>query len=161
MRHICYWKPQFISEKIIDINETPQGVCFQCGKVSHLGKKLLLPWLPDSMLYKLDMQDSQNNDFWTFLKEGDMVFQGSCFMEEPARYSAEHRGKWLINFPHTSRTVLQISCFIDKSTRHSKPVSWRWMPQHFRATLCGCPVAKCLCCSVIVFPSWVFDGVEE
>ena len=30
---------------------------------SHLGKKLLLPELLDDMLYKLDIQDPQKNDF--------------------------------------------------------------------------------------------------
>ena len=39
------------------IEETRYRICLQCGKDSHLGKKLLLPGLLDSMLYELDMQD--------------------------------------------------------------------------------------------------------
>ena len=46
---------------MMGIKEAPYGVCFQCGKASHLGKKLLLPGLLDSMLYKLDMQDPHEN----------------------------------------------------------------------------------------------------
>ena len=35
------------------------GICLQCDKTGHLGKKLLLPGVLDSMLYKLDIQDPQ------------------------------------------------------------------------------------------------------
>ena len=31
--------------------------------VGHLGKKLLLPRLLDGMLYEMDMQDPQKNDY--------------------------------------------------------------------------------------------------
>ena len=44
-------------KRMMGVEEPPYGVCFQCGKASHLGKKLLLPGLLDNMLYKLDMQD--------------------------------------------------------------------------------------------------------
>ena len=43
------------------IEVTCYGVCFQHGKASHLDKKLLLPELFDSMLYKVGMQDPQKN----------------------------------------------------------------------------------------------------
>ena len=49
-------------ERIMVIEESHYGVCLQCGKASHLVKKLLLPGLPGCILYKLDMQDLQKSD---------------------------------------------------------------------------------------------------
>ena len=62
------------SNKMMGIKETHYGVFFECGMTSHLGKKLLLPGLLDSMLYKLEMQDHrkkitklfQNKVGWSF-----------------------------------------------------------------------------------------------
>ena len=51
-----------ISERLMGIAKTRYGICLQCDKASHLGKKLLLPGLLDGMLYKLHMQDLQKND---------------------------------------------------------------------------------------------------
>lgn len=39
------------------IRETPYGVCFLLGKVSHLGKETALVSIADNTLYKLDQQD--------------------------------------------------------------------------------------------------------
>ena len=50
------------SKRMMGIEETHYGVCLQCGKASHLIKKLLLPGLPGCILYKLDMQDLQESD---------------------------------------------------------------------------------------------------
>ena len=61
MRCICFWQHQFTSE-LMGIEETPYGVCCHCDKTGHLGKKLLLLGLIDSLLYKLDMQDPQERD---------------------------------------------------------------------------------------------------
>ena len=47
----------------MDIEETCYEICLQHDKVSHLSKKLLLPGLLDSMLYKLDFQETQKNDY--------------------------------------------------------------------------------------------------
>ena len=44
------------------IEETHHGICLQCDKASHLGKKLPLLGLLDGMLYELDMQDPQKSD---------------------------------------------------------------------------------------------------
>ena len=46
----------------MDIEETHYGICLQCNKARHLGKKLLFSGLLDDMLYELDMQDPQKND---------------------------------------------------------------------------------------------------
>ena len=48
-----------ISARLMGIEETCYGICLQCDKASHLGKKLLLPALLDSKLYKLNTQDLQ------------------------------------------------------------------------------------------------------
>ena len=45
------------------IEETRYGICLQCNKGSHLGKKLFLPRLLGDMLYELDMQDPQKSDY--------------------------------------------------------------------------------------------------
>ena len=55
------------AKRIMNIEEAPYEVCFQ------FGKKLLLPGLLDSMLYKLDMQDPQENNPETLSKQGGFV----------------------------------------------------------------------------------------
>ena len=62
MRHICSWKHQFTSEKIMSIGETPYEICFHCDKISHWAKKLFLPLTTDNVLCRLDMQDTQEKD---------------------------------------------------------------------------------------------------
>ena len=49
-------------ERLMDIEQTHYGICLQYDKANHLGKKLLLLGLIDSMLYILEMQDPQKND---------------------------------------------------------------------------------------------------
>ena len=44
-------------KNLIGIEETCYGICLQCDKASHLGKKLFLPGLLYDMLYELDMPD--------------------------------------------------------------------------------------------------------
>ncbi|KAL6082580.1 hypothetical protein STEG23_001611, partial [Scotinomys teguina] len=46
-------------ERMTGTEETPHGVYFQCGKTSHLGKKTILVLTADSMLYKLDKQNTK------------------------------------------------------------------------------------------------------
>ena len=41
---------------------------------SHLGKKLILPGLLDGMLYELDIQNPQKNDYWSCLKNVRQFF---------------------------------------------------------------------------------------
>ena len=48
VRHVCSWHHQLLQEE-----DGHQRDWF----VSHLGKKILLPGLPDAMVYELDMQD--------------------------------------------------------------------------------------------------------
>ena len=57
------------SKRMMGTEETHYGVCFQYDKANHLGKKLLLPGLFDNMLYKLDIQDPQENDCRTCQNE--------------------------------------------------------------------------------------------
>ena len=61
MRHICSWQYQFTSE-MLGTEETPYGLCYHSGKISHLSNKLLLLGLLDSMLCKVDTQDPQERD---------------------------------------------------------------------------------------------------
>ena len=55
--------------EIMFTEEINYGICLWYDKASHLGKKLLLPRLPGSMLYELDMQDPQKDDYWPLLKK--------------------------------------------------------------------------------------------
>ena len=48
----------YFRENIVETH----GICLQCDKASHFGKKLLFPgWLND-VLYELDMQDTQKSE---------------------------------------------------------------------------------------------------
>ena len=83
MRHIYSWQHQSTSRGRWALKRLLMEL------ISHLGKKLFLSGLLD----ELDMQDPQRNDCWTRLRWD--VHQGSCFMKESARHSAEYRRKWL------------------------------------------------------------------
>lgn len=111
-----------------------------CGKISQLGKKLLVPGLLDSMLYKLDMQGPQESECWTLPQQGRMVLLGSCFTEEMVRQSADHGGKWLTNCQYR-RDGLANFLLYWKVCQILWPVDWRWrwIPQHCRGNLGDCP----------------------
>ena len=51
------------------ITELSYGVCFQCIKASILGKKLPLPQLL-TIVFKLDKQDTKENDCQTLPRQG-------------------------------------------------------------------------------------------
>ena len=122
MKYICFWQHQSTSRGRWALKRLLMEV------VSHLGKKLLLPGLFDIMLYKLDMQDSQGNDWWTCLKVR-WFFRDDpyCFMKESARHSARHRRKWLTNCQYRWNCLWNFLLY--------GKVCWRKMPQQYRRTL--------------------------
>ena len=135
-------------------------------------KKLFLPeLLDDGMLYKLDMQDPQKNDCWSCLKK----VRQSCSV--PASWNSlsdilqdSEESDWQTS--NIGGNVFEISCFMEKSSGYYEPVHWRWVPAR---TLCDCPGSK-MSLSIlefwklltmhffftsVIYPSGVFDGVEE
>ena len=87
MRHVCPWQHQSTSEKIMDIEETPYGVYFLCGKSKPLGKKMPLPQLltvccpnwTSRTQKKVTAKHCQD-------KEGQ-PFRISCFTEKSVGYA--------------------------------------------------------------------------
>ena len=104
--------------------------------VSHLDKKLLLPWLLDGMLCELNVHDAQKSDYWTFLK---VRWVPSSLNSLPDILKDMEESYW--QTANKGKTVFQISCIMEKSVRYYGPVGSRWMPQYFR-TLSDCPGSK-------------------
>ena len=87
---------------------------------------LALPGLLDSMLYKLDMQDSTKMTSELAKKKrwnstSDFLFHESLLDilqdTEKSYWQTSDIGK----------TVFQISCLMEKSARHYGSVGWRWI----------------------------------
>ena len=88
---------------------------------SHLGKKLLLPWLLNSMLYKLYMQDPQKNDCYSYQKKVRQSSRVPTLLKSlpDILNDAEKCGKQTTNI---GKTVFQISCFMENSTGYYEPI---------------------------------------
>ena len=87
--------------------ETHYGICLQCDK------KLLLPELFDGMLYKLDIQDPQKNDCWTYLKLRLSFRVPASWKSLPDILQDAEESYWKIT--NIGSTVFEISCFMEKS----------------------------------------------
>ena len=86
---------------------------------SHLGKKLLLSNLPDVMLYKLDIQDSQK---WLLnLPEVEIIlWVPASWKSLPDIFQdTEESDRQTVNI---CGTVFEISCFMEKSAGYYGPV---------------------------------------
>ena len=51
-----------LQKRVMGIKEPLHGFCFYCGKVSHFGQKAVLALTADSIVFKLDKQDTKEND---------------------------------------------------------------------------------------------------
>ena len=105
----------------MDIEETCYGICLLCDKASHLGKKLLLPGLLDAVLYKLDLQDPQNNDCWSCLKKLRQSFKVLVSWKSlPDILQDTEECDW--QTAYIDVTVFEISHLTEKSARYYGPV---------------------------------------
>ena len=86
MRHVCLWQHQSTSEKIMGIEETPDGVYFFVAKVSHWARKC--PCL-NCWHYAVLIRQA-----------GHKI---SCFTEKSVRYARPVGWKWM---PHRCRGTL-------------------------------------------------------
>ena len=154
MRHVCSWQHQSTSRGRWALKRLLMKFD------SHLGKKLLSPGL----IHRLDTKNPQREDYWTCLK---------------VRWPFGVPDSWkglrdiLQDTADSDWTAFEISCFMEMSTGYYGPVGWRWMLQWYKRTLGDCPgskmslsflefeVAYFLFNYVILYPSEVFDGVEE
>ena len=101
--------------------ETHYGICLQCDKGSHLGKKLLLSGLY-GMLYELYMQDPRKNDRWSCLKKVRQSFRVPASWKSLLDILQDmEESNW--QTANIGGTVFEISCFMERSVRYS--VSWR------------------------------------
>ena len=135
--------------------------------VNHLGKKLLLPGLLDVMLYELDMQDPQKNN-WGCLKKVRQSFRvPASWKSLPDVLQDTEKSDWQI--ANIVGTLFKISCFMEKSVGYYGPVGWRWVPQHYRRTLSDISVNSRVFevtynglpayWGNIIYSSGVFDGI--
>ena len=93
MRYMCSWKHKFTWE-MMGIEETPYGVCCHCGKISHLGKKLLfLDCLIVCCINWTFRTHRRGTSELCQTEKGRVAPQGSCFTEENSRKFAGHKGK--------------------------------------------------------------------
>lgn len=117
---------------MMSIRETPCRFFSQCGKASHLGKKLLLLWLLTMccaywMCRKKTVQlckDKAGQSFEISVSQKILVHILENTEESNCQTFLKH-----------GRTVLQISCFKDKSAKYSRLVGSRWMSQCCRGIL--------------------------
>ena len=100
---------------------------------SHLGKKLLLSGLLDVILYELDMQDPQRNDWWTCLKVRRSFRVSASWKSLLDILQDTEKSEW--QTANIGRTVFEISCFMEKFSGYYEPVGWRSvstkLPQNF------------------------------
>ena len=123
MRHVCSWKHQSTSKG----RWASKRLLIEFD--SHLGKKLLLPWL----LHKLDTKIPQREDCWTCLNV-------RWSFGVPASWKS--LGDILQDTEESDWTVFEISCFMKMSVGYYGPEGRRWMPQRYRRTLGDCPGSK-------------------
>ena len=88
--------------------------------VNHLGKKLLSPRLPDVILDKLDIQDTQKNNWWTCLKVRWFFRVSASWKSLPDILQDIEENDW--QTANTGRIVFEISCFVVKSAGYYEPV---------------------------------------
>ena len=108
--------PPITSERLMGTEETCYGICFQCDKVSHLGKKLFLPGLLDGMLYKLNMQDPQKSDCWTFQKTewpssspaSEKKLSDILLQKKPIDEVYQSKAKQIFKFPASLKSLSDI-----------------------------------------------------
>ena len=105
--------------------------------VSHLGKKLFIPKLLDTMLYELDVQDPQRNDYWTCLKVRWSFGVPASWKSLLDILQVTEKYDW--QTANIDVTVFEISFLVEKSAGHYGPVDWTWMSPCYRRTLSHCP----------------------
>ena len=66
---------------MVDIKESPYGVCFHSGKVSHLGKKIIFASMADGILYKMDKHDKKEKECQILWRQGETLLKNSYFIK--------------------------------------------------------------------------------
>lgn len=115
-----YWT-NFFHEIMMSIKETPCRFFSQCGKASHLGKRLLLLWLLTVCCA-----------YWTCRPHRTKTFKDKTVQSFEIFFSFYRRVElqsYCQTLPKHGRTVLQFSCFKDKSANYSRLVGSKWMSQ--------------------------------
>ena len=76
------------------------------------------------MVYKVDMQDPQKNDYWIFQKKARHFFRVPASWKDMANI-LQDTGESDWQTANIGELVIQISCFMEKSARCYGPVGWR------------------------------------
>ena len=101
VRHICSWQHYLLHRRQWALRKLRKFlfcvcVCLcVCAAKLATGQETALASTADSMLTKLDRQDTKEDDFWTLPRQGMTVLQNSCSTEKSVIYAGPLDQRWM------------------------------------------------------------------